>query len=357
MRQSSRCTEKRNWKLLRPCTIQCAFLVLMFESMLLAAQSQVRQQLPFNADWRFKKGDPNQGSTSLFYDLSMEATGRNASVSTGVTRLKEDAGRAAQTGLKPWILPTGNDFIKAPARRHVRPDGNPGGECPYVQVDFDDGPWERVNLPHDWAIKGPFHVGWGKGVGGGMGRLPSPGIGWYRKKFTIPASDAAKSIFLDIDGAMSYAVVWLNGQLVGGWPYGYASWRVDLTPYAVPGGENQLAIRLDNPPESSRWYPGGGIYRNVWLVKTDPVHVGQWGTFVTTRDVSPASATIDLEVTIDNDSKTDTIAKAITLVFVLDAKGNKTGDAIAGFEPLNVSSKTPAYGDHHPHRLPTVMQR
>lgn len=83
-----------------------------------------------------------------------------------------------------------------------------------------------------------------------MGRLPSPGVAWCRKKLDIPASDAGKSIFLDVDGAMSYAMVWLNGKLAG--------------------GENQLAIRLDNPPDSSRWYPGGGIYRNVWLTKTSP---------------------------------------------------------------------------------------
>ena len=76
---------------------------------------------------------------------------------------------------------------------------------------------------------------------------------------------------------MSYATVWLNGQFVGGWPYGYSSWRLDLTPYLKPGAENVLAIRLDNPPTSSRWYPGGGIYRNVWLVKTAPVHVAPLG--------------------------------------------------------------------------------
>jgi beta-galactosidase len=97
-----------------------------------------------------------------------------------------------------------------------------------------------------------------------MGRLPNWGIGWYRKELDSPASDAGKMIFLDIDGAMAYTTVWLNEQLVGGWPFGYTSWRVDLTPYAEPGGENQLVIRLDNPPNSSRWYPGGGIYRTAW---------------------------------------------------------------------------------------------
>lgn len=100
-----------------------------------------------------------------------------------------------------------------------------------------------------------------------------------------------KSIFLDIDGAMSYAIVWLNGQLVGGWPYGYNSFRLDLTPFIKFGGENQLVIRLDNPNHSARWYPGAGLYRNVWLTKTNPVHVGQWGTYVTTKDISLESNT------------------------------------------------------------------
>ena len=160
-----------------------------------------------------------------------------------------------------------------PRERFVRPEGNLGDGVAYVQPDFDDSSWRRINLPHDWAIEGPFT----RAGGGGMGRLPSAGVGWYRKKLNIPAADAGKSIFLDVDGAMSYSTVWLNGQIVGGWPYGYASWRVDLTPYVKPGGENELVIRLDNPPDSSRWYPGGGIYRNVWLVKTSPVHVGPMG--------------------------------------------------------------------------------
>lgn len=176
-------------------------------------------------------------------------------------------------------------------------------------------------------------------VGGGMGRLPSPGVGWYRRKLEISGSDAGKSFFLDVEGAMSYATVWLNGSLVGGWPFGYASWRLDLTPYVVPGGENQLAIRLDNPPGSSRWYPGGGIYRNVWLTRTDPVHVGQWGTYTTTSDVSKASATINIIVTIDNDSGNDAMIKAVTEIFVPDLNNNRTGDAVASMEPVVVMIK------------------
>jgi beta-galactosidase len=128
---------------------------------------------------------------------------------------------------------------------------------------------------------------------------------------------------------MSYAMVWLNGQLVGGWPYGYSSWRLDLTPYIIPGGENQLAIRLDNPDNSMRWYPGGGLYRNVWLTITNPVHVAQWGTFITARDVSTASATLDLEIKIDNDSGKDATIKAVTEFYLLDENGAKTGGVLA----------------------------
>ncbi|HUG10664.1 MAG TPA: beta-galactosidase GalB, partial [Opitutaceae bacterium] len=195
----------------------------------------------------------------------------------------------------------------------------------------------RVKRPHDWAIKGPFYTGANPAVGGGMGRLPSPGVGWYRRKFDIPATDAGKSISLDVDGAMSYAMVWLNGRIVGGWPFGYASWRLDLTPFVEPGGENQLAIRLDNPRESSRWYPGGGIYRNVWLTKTAPVHVAQWGTHATARNVSADSASVDLEVTIDNRDAAVAAVEVTSQIFALDANSRRTAAVVASFAPRKTS--------------------
>jgi beta-galactosidase len=241
------------------------------------------------------------------------------------------AAKAAATAptIKRWILPTGNAFIKDPAKRHPRPSGNWGGEVAYVRADFDDSSWQHVDLPHDWAIAGPFLA---EGPHGGMGRLPSWGVGWYRKKLEIPATDKGRSIFLDVDGAMSYATVWLNGRIVGGWPFGYASWRVDLTPYVVPGSVNQLAIRLDNPPDSSRWYPGGGIYRNVWLTKTLPLHVAQWGTHVTTRNVSSSAAAIDVTVTVDNDSGRAEAVTVATRIYALNAAGLKEGDAVASVD-------------------------
>jgi beta-galactosidase len=293
-----------------------------------------RQRIALNDDWRFFKYDSRAEADSLIYDVRPEINDTKDDKPADAKPTEAENVEATQMALKPWIMPTGNDFIKDSAKHFVRPEGNPGSDFPFVRSDFDDSSWERVNLPHDWAIKGPFFEGQDSEVGGGMGRLPSHGVAWYRKKLDIPASDAGKSIFLEVDGAMSHAMVWLNGNLVGGWPFGYSSWRVELTPYIVPGGENQLAIRLDNPNQSSRWYPGGGIYRNVWLTKTNPVHIAQWGTFVTTREVSKTSATINLEVIIDNDSKNDATITAATAIFALDADGNKIGDVVAAFTPL-----------------------
>src|SRR6185312_15354749 len=182
-----------------------------------------------------------------------------------------------------------------------KPEGNPASDVSYTQPSFDDSAWRKLNLPHDWGIEGPFK----QEYPGETGKLPWWGQVWYRKHFTVPESDKGRRISIEVDGAMAYATVWINGQFAGGWPYGYASWRLDLTPHIKFGAENVIAIRLDNPPNSSRWYPGGGIYRNVWLVKSAPVHVEHWGTYVTTPEVSAASATVKIQANVDNDTDTD----------------------------------------------------
>jgi beta-galactosidase len=320
-----------------------SFLVVLVYTQTFAQTSRteinslVRQRISINDNWRFYKYHSPSKADDLIYDVRPEVKDRMDGGPADAKPTEAVDVKAIRLVLKPWILPTGNDFIKDPSKRRVRPEGNPGNDFPFVQNNFDDGSWETVNLPHDWAIKGPFIKDHDAEIGGSMGRMPCPGVAWYRKKIDIPASDAGKSIFLDVDGAMSYAMVWFNGSLVGGWPYGYSSWRVDLTPYVKPGGENQLAIRLDNPPSSMRWYPGAGIYRNVWLTKTDPVHIAHWGTFVTTPDVSITFAKINLEVAIDNNSQNDAAITVATQIFALNADGNKTGDAVATFEPLKTS--------------------
>lgn len=294
-------------------------------------ENSPRERISINTNWRFFKYEKPDEADNLIYDVRPELES-NAELRVADAKPTEAVEiEVKQDVLKPWILPSGNKFIADLSKRHVRPDGNPGGDFPFVQASFNDQNWENVNLPHDWAINGPFQTGWDSEVGGGMGRLPINGVGWYRKKLDIPASDAGKHIVLEIDGAMSHAIVWLNGTLVGGWPYGYNSFHLDLTPFVVPGGENQLAIRIDNPNHSARWYPGAGLYRNVWLTKTNPVRVGQWGTYVATSNVSKTSAQVSLEVQVENNSKLNTEIQIETEVFELNESGKLARKAIVSF--------------------------
>lgn len=167
------------------------------------------------------------------------------------------------------------------------------------KASVDDSNWRELRLPHDWAIEGPFR----DDLPNAEGKLPYMGIGWYRKTFTVPESDAGKQVFVEFDGAMSHSKVYLNDQYVGEWPYGYSSFRFDLTPHLKVGKENVLAVRLENKIRMSRWYPGAGIYRKVSLVKTAPVHIAHWGTYVTTPEVSVNSATVRIETTVRNHNK------------------------------------------------------
>lgn len=298
-----------------------------------------RERICLDEAWRFMKYGPEAVVDDLIYDVRPTDTSNSWDAQPADAKPTEaEQVVSDQFVLKPWILPSGNDFIQDPAKRYVRPEGNPGGDFAFTQIDFDDAAWEQVTLPHDWAIAGPFYTGSDPVVGGGMGRLPSPGVAWYRRTLDIPESDVGRQIFLEVEGAMSYAMVWLNGNLVGGWPFGYNSWQLDLTPYLTPGGENQLAIRLDNPPDSSRWYPGGGLYRDVWLVKTNPVHVAAWGTQVTTPEVDEAHAIVHLAVTVENDSSEPAEVKVVSSIHVIDPASGALGDGVAMLEsvPLQI---------------------
>lgn len=316
--------------------IAIVFIVYLFQNCI-SKPSSPRSKILLDSGWRFYKYGTNEVPDSLIYDLWPE-----------VTEVKDDKDAdskptegvqlaSSNMSLKAWVLPTGNKFVKNKSKYYQRPNGKPGKDFSFVQADFNDNNWEDVEIPHDWAVKGPFYQGWNSVVGGGMGRLPSEGVAWYRKKLFISAGDSAKAIFLQIDGAMSYSMVWCNGNLVGGWPYGYNSYQVDLTPYVVFGLENQIAIRIDNPNHSSRWYPGGGLYRNVWLIKTEKVHVDQWGTYITTRNVSALKVTIDLSVSIANSSNKDANIELMTKIYELGSDGEILKKVISKFEKQRVN--------------------
>ncbi|OBT98349.1 hypothetical protein VE01_03043 [Pseudogymnoascus verrucosus] len=237
--------------------------------------------------------------------------------------------------LRDWVLPVANEFIADADQHYNRPDFEPKVDIEYVADGFDDRNWTSVTVPHDWAITGDF-VGSSE-VLGDMGSLPVRGVGWYRQKLSFTKNDKDKSIYLDVKGAMAFSMVWLNGHLVGGWPNGYLTYRLDLTPYVKFGKENHLAIRAENPQSKkfSRLYPGAGIYRDVWVIKVSKTHVAHYGTHISTKDVSAKSATVDFSITIDNkDTTQHQPVKVITKVYKY--KDGKVGQKVGAFPIENL---------------------
>ena len=209
---------------------------------------------------------------------------------------------------KEYLLDKGWKFIQA--------DGK------FAGIDVDDSSWENVTVPHDWAIYGPFDAQNDAQVvaitqnfenraslkTGRTGGLPYVGTGWYRLEFEAPGIEEGKCAELVFDGAMSHAKVYINGHYVGTWPYGYNSFHFDITRFLHKNGEkNTLAVRLENLPESSRWYPGAGLFRNVHLIMTDRVHVPVWGTQVICSGISAEAADVLLRIKIQGADKVRTV--------------------------------------------------
>ncbi len=178
------------------------------------------------------------------------------------------------------------------------------------EINYNDAEWQSVTVPHDWAIYGPFDKsndihrmaivqdGQTSAIEhyGRTGGLPFTGAGWYRLQFDVPHYTEGKQVQLKFDGAMSNAVVYVNGQEVGNWPNGYNTFHFDVTPYINnDGANNVLAVRLENFDTQSRWYPGAGLYRNVHLIVTNEAHIPIWGTYITTPEVNEAFARVNVK--------------------------------------------------------------
>jgi beta-galactosidase len=197
-----------------------------------------------------------------------------------------------------------------------------GGAQGAEAADFDDSRWRRLDLPHDWSIEdlpgagSPFRPDAISQVSGGF---TVGGTGWYRKTFDVPAGAKGKRIVVQFDGVYMNADVWLNGRQLGTHPYGYTSFWFDLTDEIKFGGANVLAVKVKNEGENSRWYSGSGIYRHVWLKTLQPTHVAQWGTYVTTPEVSASSARVNARTTVLNES--DRPASLTLVTRILDAAG------------------------------------
>jgi beta-galactosidase len=200
------------------------------------------------------------------------------------------------------------------------------GDCDHGErPTFDDSKWTTVEVPHDWSIEGPFDP---KAPAGGAGAFLPTGVGWYRKVLSsspnVPSATSGKRAFIQFDGVMANSDVWINGQLLGHRPYGYSSFEYDLGEFRSGGGDDVIAVRVDNSRQpASRWYAGAGIYRHVRLVLMNTVHFERWGTFITTPQIGPDRAVVHVENRVVNSSDTPRIIHVV--VNLSDPSRNKVG--------------------------------
>lgn len=197
------------------------------------------------------------------------------------------------------------------------------------QSNFNDSKWEKVTVPHDWAIYGPFDkeidkqsvaiVQNGEKTAsektGRTGSLPHIGTAWYRNQFTISAAEKSKKVILLFEGAMSEPQVYLNGKKVGEWAYGYSYFYFDVSQF-LKEGQNTLAVQLTNKEFASRWYPGAGLYRKVSLIIKNKESIEQWGTFITTPFISKEAAKVNIKTNANGEN-----GHLVTTIF--DANGQK----------------------------------
>ncbi len=227
-----------------------------------------------------------------------------------------------------------------PARYHLLMDRNwkffLGDDKAASDINFNDNSWRLLDLPHDWSIEGEFKKD--EPTGGGGGYLPT-GMGWYRKQFVLPPSVKGKQISIQFDGVYMNSEVWINGHSLGKRPNGYISFVYDLTPYLTKG-KNTLAVKVDNSKQpNSRWYSGSGIYRHVWLNITNQLHIAQWGTYITTPDISAASATVSVKTKIENTGQD--VKNATLISTVIDENGHEVASGKTPFSLAANASDEP----------------
>jgi beta-galactosidase len=236
-------------------------------------------------------------------------------------------GDAAKAGvvsaLKLDVSPLPDHIAQAPPERRSNFDSQWRffrGDIEGAQsANFKDSTWRTLDLPHDWSIEGPFSE---DAPAAGNGAYLPTGIGWYRKQFTLPPATRGKRVVVEFDGIYQRSEVWINGTSLGMRPYGFTTFSYDLTSHLSPHGRpNQLAVRVDNSLQPNcRWYSGSGIYRHAWLIITDPVHIAQWGTFVTTPSIASESAVVEIKTRVLNESDRDAACELTTEI--IDPNGS-----------------------------------
>jgi beta-galactosidase len=282
-------------------SLLCATGLLAIAAPAGAAPASPREKLLLDQDWRFRNGDPADAGTKFAYPE------------------------------RGYIAKIRIDEIPAAAKleaERVDPVGiNLGGDVSWVQPDFNDGDWRSLNLQHDWFVELPFvpendrsapdpQRNPRNSAQGSKDVDPSKGvnIGWYRRTFEVPQSDKGKILSVELDGVFRNSLVWLNGHCLGRHVSGYTGFAYDLTPYVNFGGKNVLVVRVDASYSTGWFYEGAGIYRHVWLVKTNPLHVARWGTFVTS-ELKGTDAELAIETTIRNEGTAAATGQLVSTIF------------------------------------------
>jgi beta-galactosidase len=256
-----------------------------------------RERVSMDSGWRFRLGDPSDvtASVTAYPEISYLANFNtpDLNVDTALQASRPD-----------------------PVATHA------GENVSWVLTSYDDSTWRQLNLPHDWVVELPFdHTGIGytdHGFKKKNGRVNN--IGWYRRTFTLPSAYAGQAVWIEFDGVYRNCLVWLNGHILGRNVSGYTSFQFDVTPYLNPGGTNVLVVRVDASRDEGWFYEGAGIYRHVWLVAADPVHVAHWGTFVATTALAGTNATVSIQTDVTNQSAA-TATGTLTST-ILDASQN-----------------------------------
>jgi beta-galactosidase len=260
-----------------------------------------RSRLLLDYNWRFKLGDPSDAGTLFDYPE--------------LKRL--DKNRPDDNAQEALMAPTRVDAVAT----------NLGSTVSTVQADFDDSTWRQLDLPHDWAVELDFNHQSDKNHGfKDIGTAGNPNnIGWYRRSFSLPVEDKGKALWIEFDGVYRNSLVWLNGHCLGRNVSGYSSFYYDIAKFATYGGKNTLVVRVDASRAEGWFYEGAGIYRHVWLVKTGPLHVAHWGTYVVST-VQGADANISVETTLQNDAAHTANCKLVSTLE--DADGKSVGEAV-----------------------------
>lgn len=295
-----------------------------------------RERLLLDFGWKFHLGDPAGINTAIFAYPEVDALER-----TGRAHLDDE----------PKLVPL----------RRTAADINAAPPVAFAQPDFDDRAWRQLDLPHDWAVELPFnpkalrnhgYKNMGAGVGAqnswealemgqsaqALGGVSGNTIGWYRRSFDLPATDRGGALWVEFDGVYRNSLVWFNGRCLGRNVSGYSSFKFDLAPFANFGGRNTLVVRVDASRTEGWFYEGAGIYRHTWLVKTPPLHVAHWGTFVSTTLAPDGAATVQAQTTVRNSGTQS--ARGMLVSRLLDPDGRSIAEATTPEFELSAGAET-----------------